>query len=398
MLQGFTARATAPRRIARHGFHLLTGCAATALLFGATPAAAQQYFGSSSSVTVDYGVLDNLGPDPNLPALLGGRMPTPGTDLYGYPATGQLLPPPATAPRSTLTMHGPVETDPTTATTIKLIPPSEFKNKKSKAPAAAAPSAQAAQLPPAQQPAVQPPPPPQPTSAAPVAPPPPPTPTPVQPTPAAQPAPVPAPAEQTRSEAAPPPAPPEPPAASDGVEQSQTASEGAQSIGAAVAQDAPNEAGTAAEEAPTVAESAVSDSAATDTPSDRAPAPETIEEAGEKPGETQLAALPVPAEGQISVTFAEGSSELSPEAMAALDKLIEDLRANAGKRIQLLAYAKALDDNTSRARRTSLSRALEVRSYLIERGIQSTRMDVRALGSNVEGEPADRVDIIPQAL
>jgi outer membrane protein OmpA-like peptidoglycan-associated protein len=45
----------------------------------------------------------------------------------------------------------------------------------------------------------------------------------------------------------------------------------------------------------------------------------------------------------------------------------------------------------------SLSRALAVRSYLIKAGVRSTRMDVRALGNNVQGSPADRVDIIPKA-
>ena len=31
-------------------------------------------------------------------------------------------------------------------------------------------------------------------------------------------------------------------------------------------------------------------------------------------------------------------------------------------------------------------------SYLIEAGVSSIRIDVRALGNKVEGEPADRVD------
>ena len=45
------------------------------------------------------------------------------------------------------------------------------------------------------------------------------------------------------------------------------------------------------------------------------------------------------------------------------------------------------------ARRLSLSRALQVRSYLIDQGVRSTRIDVRALGANVPSGPADRVDI-----
>jgi outer membrane protein OmpA-like peptidoglycan-associated protein len=69
---------------------------------------------------------------------------------------------------------------------------------------------------------------------------------------------------------------------------------------------------------------------------------------------------------------------------------------NTTVRIQLLAYAKASSDGASRARRLSLSRALAVRAYLIEKGVRSTRMDVRALGDKFGDGPADRVDIRPQ--
>ena len=42
----------------------------------------------------------------------------------------------------------------------------------------------------------------------------------------------------------------------------------------------------------------------------------------------------------------------------------------------------------------SLSRALAVRSYLIEQGIRSTRIDVRALGLAGDSGPLDRVDVV----
>jgi hypothetical protein len=67
-------------------------------------------------------------------------------------------------------------------------------------------------------------------------------------------------------------------------------------------------------------------------------------------------------------------------------------------RLELLAYAAGTEDQANRARRLSLSRALAVRAFLINEGVRSTRMDVRALGNNVDGEPADRVDILPKAL
>jgi len=48
-------------------------------------------------------------------------------------------------------------------------------------------------------------------------------------------------------------------------------------------------------------------------------------------------------------------------------------------------------------RRLSLSRALAVRAFLIDQGVRSTRLDVRALGDKTGDGPADRVDIVPQS-
>jgi outer membrane protein OmpA-like peptidoglycan-associated protein len=60
----------------------------------------------------------------------------------------------------------------------------------------------------------------------------------------------------------------------------------------------------------------------------------------------------------------------------------------------LLAYADGDEDNANKARRLSLSRALAVRAYLIDKQIQSTRMDVRALGNRTKESPKDRVDVV----
>jgi len=69
------------------------------------------------------------------------------------------------------------------------------------------------------------------------------------------------------------------------------------------------------------------------------------------------------------------------------------LAENENTRVQLMAYAAGEDLTSSKARRISLSRALSVRSYLIEKGVRSTRIDVRALGDKSEGEPKNRVDV-----
>jgi outer membrane protein OmpA-like peptidoglycan-associated protein len=120
---------------------------------------------------------------------------------------------------------------------------------------------------------------------------------------------------------------------------------------------------------------------------------------------TQTAAVPpgtatapaAAAEGEIRIAFPADSADIPDATKAELDALAQKMAGDDNIRIQLLAYASGTSDQASRARRMSLSRALAVRSYLIKAGVRSTRMDVRALGNNVEGSPADRVDIIPKA-
>lgn len=131
-----------------------------------------------------------------------------------------------------------------------------------------------------------------------------------------------------------------------------------------------------------------------------APAPETKpapkETASVPPVEKDKAAsAPVASNGadQLSLAFGTGSFELSSAAKRDLDRVISRLSKSPDLRIQLQAYAAGESQNASKARRLSLSRALQVRSYLIDKGVRSTRIDVRALGANVPSGPADRVDV-----
>jgi hypothetical protein len=59
-----------------------------------------------------------------------------------------------------------------------------------------------------------------------------------------------------------------------------------------------------------------------------------------------------------------------------------------------MAYASAEDGTASMASLMAFSRALEVLKYLIDSGVRSTRIDVRALGDTAENGPLDRIDIV----
>jgi outer membrane protein OmpA-like peptidoglycan-associated protein len=109
------------------------------------------------------------------------------------------------------------------------------------------------------------------------------------------------------------------------------------------------------------------------------------------------AAVAAAAGGSTRVLFAAGAADLPDAAKPELDALVQRLSSNDEARLQLVAHASGSSDQANEARRISLQRALAVRSYLIEHGIASTRMDVRALGNRSDsaaGDPLDRVDVI----
>lgn len=98
-------------------------------------------------------------------------------------------------------------------------------------------------------------------------------------------------------------------------------------------------------------------------------------------------------QGSLRLDFAADETKLPGNAAADLGKLAEQLAAKEDLRVQLLAYAGGDELSASKARRISLSRALSVRSFLIDKGVRSTRIDVRALGDKTDEEPKNRVDV-----
>lgn len=111
-----------------------------------------------------------------------------------------------------------------------------------------------------------------------------------------------------------------------------------------------------------------------------------------------MAALPPPSQavpGRVGeIPFVAGAADLPANGKSVLDQAVTQLKRDDEARLQIVAYASGGDDSGSQARRLSLSRALAVRSYLIDQGVRSTRMDVRALGNKSSEGPADRVDIL----
>ena len=102
---------------------------------------------------------------------------------------------------------------------------------------------------------------------------------------------------------------------------------------------------------------------------------------------------PTPSGVITRLIFPTGNADVSGPLAQQLDTVTTTMLAR-DERLLLQAYAAAGQAGASGSRRLSLARALEVRSYLIRKGLKSTRIDVRALGTSAASGPADRVDII----
>ncbi len=130
-------------------------------------------------------------------------------------------------------------------------------------------------------------------------------------------------------------------------------------------------------------------------PPPAAAAPKPVKPAPEKQEQAALPAAKdtVKAGRALQVVFGANDLKLPTKAKNGLKNLAGKLKDKKNLRLQLMAYAGGKELSPGKARRMSLSRALSVRSFLIESGIRSTRIDVRALGSKTTEAPANRVDV-----
>jgi outer membrane protein OmpA-like peptidoglycan-associated protein len=117
---------------------------------------------------------------------------------------------------------------------------------------------------------------------------------------------------------------------------------------------------------------------------------------------TEIASLAPPArvetsisaqgDASVSVAFAKDKQELSDAEKSKLLDLAERIKSE-NKEVRIIAYASGNAEQSSMARRVSLSRALQIRAYLIDKGVDQLKLSVQALGNKVPSGSADRADI-----
>ncbi len=111
----------------------------------------------------------------------------------------------------------------------------------------------------------------------------------------------------------------------------------------------------------------------------------------------QTASLPVPE--RISIVFEAGAAEIGTEGQKALRaEFLSKIAGSKELRVEIHAFAVSADGDSEAAQRLSLSRALSVRAFLMDSGVDARRIDVRAMGGNTSESPADRVDLVIPVL
>lgn len=96
----------------------------------------------------------------------------------------------------------------------------------------------------------------------------------------------------------------------------------------------------------------------------------------------------------LKLEFAKDQTELVSEEQAKLEGLIQHMKDHKEQRIKLVSYASGTPEQPSSARRVSLQRAISVRKYFIEKGIEPTRINVQALGDEVSVGSKDHMEIM----
>lgn len=102
----------------------------------------------------------------------------------------------------------------------------------------------------------------------------------------------------------------------------------------------------------------------------------------------------MPTLDDMSLVYNGAEKDLSDDLKQQLSPVVSQMKDDANMRLQLRSYAASTDGSESSARRISLARAIELRKYMLDQGIDATRIDVRALGNLTDTTPANRIDMV----
>lgn len=97
----------------------------------------------------------------------------------------------------------------------------------------------------------------------------------------------------------------------------------------------------------------------------------------------------------LSLEFKPEQTDMPSDMKTVIESdILPKLNSDKYSRLQILSYASPAKEGQSSARRISLARGLSIRAYMLTKGVQPSRIDIRALGENTTEKPLDRVDLM----
>ncbi len=112
-----------------------------------------------------------------------------------------------------------------------------------------------------------------------------------------------------------------------------------------------------------------------------------------QPASNAGAAEPEGNKPDVRIAFAADDTTVPEATKSQLNELAARLKKEMSLRLSIVAHASGTSDQMSTARRVSLARALALRAYLIDQGVDNLRINVQAEGSKNAGNQPDRVDM-----
>ncbi len=101
-----------------------------------------------------------------------------------------------------------------------------------------------------------------------------------------------------------------------------------------------------------------------------------------------------PPPDEFTIPYGVGDAGVPEHADDNLRLLAARMAKNADLRVEFIAYASDAEGDVSRSRRLSLERAVNMRKMLLDASVDSSRVNLRALGRQSGGGNPDRIDVI----
>lgn len=91
---------------------------------------------------------------------------------------------------------------------------------------------------------------------------------------------------------------------------------------------------------------------------------------------------------QLRVNFEKNKTDLGEEAKTSLNDIAEEVKKSQ-RQVRVIAYASGSAEESSVAKRTSLSRGLQIRAFLIAKGVNPLSITVQAMGNKTNQDDAE---------